>query len=438
MRLADGFFESSCGFLAGVFLASLFYGFSSGYLLIGLGIALISAVIIFLRRFRWLFLIPFIILGAAYFIIFDKINQSPDLIYGEKIKLRGIISESEQRLNSQKIVLAGNIQITTGRYPEFEYGDLIEAEGVIKTIPPERRGYFEKEGIAGLMQFPQIAAISKGHGSLIKSSLLKVKRFFEASYKKVLPFEKAVFLSGLTLGETAEFSDEFKEKLRLTGTSHLVALSGYNISILVSSLATLVSAWWLTRRFKFPIIILFILGFVVMTGAEASVVRAAIMAMLLLIADKLRRLFYFPNAVAAAALGMVLINPKILAFDIGFQLSFAALLGLVYFRPKLKEKFKIEEGGFFKWRSHFLDTTSAQLTVLPILLYHFGYFSPIGIISNVFILEVIPITMGLGFFTAFAAVLWIKAAWLISIPLSIFLGYDVGVINIFAKIASLL
>ena len=175
-----------------------------------------------------------------------------------------------------------------------------------------------------------------------------------------------------------------------------------------------------------------------MTGAEASVVRAAIMGLLLLLADKIGRVYDFKNAVTAAAVGMVLWNPKILAFDIGFQLSFAALLGIVYFRPYLVKWLKMKEvSGFLNWRDHFLNTTSAQIAVLPLLIYHFSFFSPFGILANVLILEFIPITMTLGFFIGIFSIFSYHLAWLLSFPASVFLGYELLMIDLWAQITKI-
>ncbi len=373
-------------------------------------------------------------LGAAYYFTFDYFQKDDGIIFDRKVEFSRIITEAEQRLNSQKLVV-DDIQITTSRYPQFDYGDKIKIIGVIKKPGGEFENYFSKEGIAGLMPFPTIELISKNNGSSVKAELFKIKSFFASSFKKVLPFKQATFLAGLTLGDTSEFSDEFKEKLRLTGTTHLVALSGYNISVIVRYVGGLFAIWWVTRKLKLFLSVLVVIGFVVMTGAEPSVVRAAIMAMILLSADQIGRVAYIPNVIVAAALAMVLISPKILAFDIGFQLSFMALLGIIYLEPWLRQKFKAKsEPGFFGWRSHFWTTTSAQLAVLPILIYQFGFVSPVSILTNVLLLEFIPVTMGLGFFIGFAAVINYWLSWLIALPAYAFLSYELAIIDIFSKI----
>lgn len=435
MRLADIFFWCACFFLGGVLIASVASGFSQA-LWISLAVIILVGSVIFLTRRRKLavFMVA-AVLGAGYFLLTD--TKPAELPFGQRVELTGVITEAEQRINSQKIVVE-NIQIATSRYPEFEYGDKILAVGVIKSVDGEWESYFKKEGVIAMMSFPKIELISKNNGSPIKANLLAIKRFFESSYRRVLPFEQAAFLSGLTLGSTAEFSDDFKEKLRLTGTTHLVALSGYNIAIIVLAVNGILKLWWVTKKFHLPISILVILGFVLMTGAEASVTRAAIMAGLALLADKIGRVYYLRNAIAAAALVMVLINPRILAFDIGFQLSFLALIGITHLEPWLRAKFKAKsEAGFLGWRSHFWTTTSAQLAVLPAVIYHFGFVSPVSIFTNVFLLEFIPITMTLGFFTGFAALIGYWFSWLIALPASVFLGYEMGIINLFSKVMSI-
>ncbi|MEK7654349.1 MAG: ComEC/Rec2 family competence protein [Patescibacteria group bacterium] len=442
MRLHDIFFWFACFFLAGVLVASIASGFANPYWISALLILVLSVGIFVIRR-KWLFVgsvslvILSLVVGSLYFFAFDAWRQPEPIPYGQKVEFSGIVSDQEQRIDGQKIVV-GNIQLAAPRYPEYKYGDEIKVTGVIKTVEGDWENYFKKENIAGLMGFPEIELISRGNGSKIKFALLEVKAFFISSFQKVLPFDKAAFMSGLVLGETAEFSDEFKEKLRATGTSHLVALSGYNIAIIASTVANLLSLWWFTKRFTFAGSTLLIFAFVLMTGGEASVVRAAIMGFLVLLADRLRRVYYFRNAVAFTALAMVLVNPKVLAFDIGFQLSFMALIGITYLKPLLEKWMKWEgRSGIINWRQNLLTTSAAQVAVLPVILYHFGTFSPIGVLANVLILEFIPLTMGLGFFIAFSFAISPSLALVISWPASILMGYELGVISFFAKILSI-
>ena len=454
------FFWATSFFLVGVLIASITYGFSQAYVITALIILLLvvllalSHVVVLSHVIALVVVAVMMAGGAAYFFVFNHFQQPQKIIFNQKVTIEGVIIKSEQRLESQILVVRSGmlgvgskapnsqrpmfkVQIVTQRYPKYDYGDKVALEGVIKEPQESSRGYYLKEGVTGTMSFGKITVLAHDQGSSLKAGLLKIRNSIESSYKKVLPLEKAAFLSGLTLGSTAEFSDEFKDKLRVTGTSHLVALSGYNILVIVSSLAFFLGSLRLSQKWQFPIMTLFVIGFVVMTGGEASVVRAAIMAFLMLFAERIGRLYHFRNALAATALVMILYNPNVLVFDIGFQLSFAALIGIVYLGPWLKEKvgWTKKEQGMLKWRENLIMTTSAQIAVLPLLFYHFGYASPLGVLSNLFILEFVPITMGFGFVIAALYLISSTLALIVSWPVSILLGYMLGVINIFTKIS---
>ena len=122
------------------------------------------------------------------------------------------------------------------------------------------------------------------------------------------------------------------------------------------------------------------------------------MGFLALLASQVGRLYSVRNAIVLAAFFMVLVNPRILYFDIGFQLSFLALVGIVYLGPAIQKFFRMKkEEGFLGWRKNFLTTTSAQLGVAPLLIINFNQFSLFALLANILILEVIPPTMFLGF-----------------------------------------
>ena len=343
-------------------------------------------------------------------------------------------------MNQQNLVLelkephSGKIRITTPRYPSWNYGDLVEVRGMIKKPSEQSANYFEKEGIFGTISFPEITLKESSQGSPIKTALFKIKGFSESTFKRVLPPEKAALLSGLTLGETAEFSKEFREKMSLTGTSHLVALSGYNITV-VGKGVMLALGFWFSRRKRFLGAVLAIVLFVIMTGAEASVVRAAIMGFIVLLADQTQRVFSFRNAIAIAAFLMILFNPRILVWDIGFQLSFAAVMGLVYLEPAIRKLFKVSpKPGFLRWRENLLTTVSAQLTVIPILLSNFGSFSLIGFLTNVLVLTFVPVTMFLGLLTVAAGIFSYYLAQVFGWLANALLSYEIGVIDLFSRI----
>jgi len=173
-----------------------------------------------------------------------------------------------------------------------------------------------------------------------------------------------------------------------------------------------------------------------MTGAEASVIRAAIMGILVLVADRSGRFYDMKNALIFSAFLMTLQNPKVLLFDVGFQLSFLAVLGIVYLKPALQKLIKMKETpGFLSWRDNLFTTASAQLMVLPILVLNFDTFSSISLLANVIILELIPITMTLGFVIGFVSLISYYLSLIFGWFTAILLYFETGVIKFFAGIS---
>ncbi len=325
---------------------------------------------------------------------------------GETLNFQGLIVNNPAPRGSYQDIylqtkLSGaevKILVKAPRYPKYSYGDLITVNGPVKKPEPEGYAqYLAKEGVSAVVSYPKIELVAKDKGVSFKAFLFDFKNSIVEEFGKILPAEESAFLSGLVLGERSDFSTEFKEAMQTSGTTHLVALSGYNVTIIVQA-AMITLALFLRRRTAIVFAFIFLVAFVLMTGAEASVVRAAIMGALVVLAKESGRVWNVRNAIILAGLIMILINPKILVFDVGFELSFLALIGIVYLRPAISNLFHTkEEPGFLSWWENLLTTSSAQLMVAPILIQSFGNFSPISLLSNVLILGLIPSTMMLGF-----------------------------------------
>ncbi|MDI6821007.1 MAG: ComEC/Rec2 family competence protein [Patescibacteria group bacterium] len=397
------------------------------------------------KRFFWLAgLSLFILVGSLYCVYDDlKFHKSVNIEFDKKILFSGtVINNPVIKNTNQEFVLklskpqSGRVLVKTAPYPRFNYGDNLQIKGKIQkpsTIGYAR--YLEKEKISGTVSFSEINVLSRNNGSVFKAWLFNIKNKITESFQKVLGVKEAAFLNGLTLGGTSGLTDAFKKAMSLSGTTHLVALSGYNITILVWVVMG-VFIYFLPRRLSFILTFLAIIAFVAMTGAESSVVRAGIMGMLVLLAREVGRVYDFRNAIILAALAMVLINPKVLVFDIGFELSFLALLGIVYLRPALIKLFKIKENiSFLSWRDNLFTTASAQLAVVPILISNFGNFSPTSLISNVLILEFVPFTMAFGFFIAASSFVSYHLALIFGWIVMILLKFEIFVIELFARIS---
>jgi len=446
MKIYDAAFCIAVFFILGALAASL----KLGFFVVIAAVALAAALFLFTGYFKksptffWLAgLCFFIIIGAFYYLIWgNRQIKNINIVFDKKINFTGIVVKNPERGSQQKLVVesqppySGKILAKIQPYPAFDYGDMISFEGTIKRAEPESyANYLAKDGIFGITSYPKIELVAKNRGSNFRAALFKFKEKIILGFQKTLAPEKAAFLSGITMGERAEFSKEFKEAMARSGTTHLVALSGYNISVIVMAMFVFLG-YFLGRRYTFILTIAVILGFVLMTGAEASVVRAAIMGFIALLATQVGRLYSVRNAIILAAFFMALINPMVLRFDAGFQLSFVALIGIVYLSPAIKKFFRVpEERDILSFKENFFTTLSAQLAVLPILISNFGAASPVSLLTNILILSVIPLTMSLGFILAGLGFISDYLALIFGWFVGLFLSYETFIIKFFGKLS---
>ncbi|MBI2003478.1 MAG: ComEC/Rec2 family competence protein [Parcubacteria group bacterium] len=185
------------------------------------------------------------------------------------------------------------------------------------------------------------------------------------------------------------------------------------------------------RQKAFWVTVLAIAAFTVLTGASASVIRAALMGILVLLAYREGRFYSMTNSIVLAGTVMIALNPKVLRFDAGFQLSFLATLGLVRLAPFFKEKLeKLPE--FFNFKENFVATLSAQLAVLPVILYNFGNFSLVSLPANVLILPIIPVTMLFGFLAGISGLVWLPLGNLVGLAAWLLAEYEILIVRLFS------
>ncbi|MCX6788543.1 MAG: ComEC/Rec2 family competence protein [bacterium] len=440
------FFYGGISFLIGIFAAS----FNVPPFFITVSTIAVCALFLFFvfyykssRDVWFAFLVLFVIAGSVYYRIDDSKFKNAQIPFGKVIEFSGLVTSDPVKNNDMRemrVMLDAPFKtkiFVRVRDGEFSYGDIISGSGKIERANEDSYArYLEGQYIRGIINFPTINKVSEHNGSAIKFELLNIKHKIARVFSNVLPPEQATFLSGLTIGARGTFSPELKEAMQKSGTTHLVALSGYNISILVYVTMIFLLGFMHRRKALFFSVIA-ILGFVIMTGAEASVVRAAIIGFIILLSSEIGRAYDIRNVILFACLSMVLISPKVLVFDVGFELSFLALLGIIYINPIIMRLVGMTEkdNSFILWKTSLITTASAQITTLPILIANFGIFSPISLLSNVAILELIPITMGLGFMTALTAPISYYISLVFGLLVSAFLKFELFLIYFFAKIS---
>ena len=245
---------------------------------------------------------------------------------------------------------------------------------------------------------------------------------------------QAELLSGVLFGSQDNLDYEWKKKMSLAGVRHITAVSGTHIILLSQILLWLGVALGLYRQRAAAVAIFLVWAYVFLVGWPASAIRAGVMASLLLTANILGRPNRARRTVILAGAVMLAVNPSLLRFSIGFQLSFLATLGLIYFAPLtqswLAVKFKFLRAGNL---SQLLAINfSAWLFTLPLSVYYFGYFSPVAIVSNFLVAPIIPLIMILGFLMLAAGLIYQPLAMIIAWPLNLLLSYFLQVIDWFS------
>lgn len=299
------------------------------------------------------------------------------------------------------------ILVRAERFPEYVYGDRLSINGMIE-LPENFESYeggpefnyimyLAKDQIRYIMSRPQITKLGEGYGSRIITGLYTFKDLFIRNIENLLSEPESSLLGGILLGETSSLPKDVTDNFRAAGLTHILVLSGYNVNIVAESLLKAFS--FLPRLYGSVLGGGSIILFALMTGASQTTIRASIMALIGLLSRGMARKYNVARALTLAAFLMVLHNPYILAFDVSFQLSFLATIGIVYVSPIVSDwlSFVPEK---YKLREMCATTLGTQLFVTPYLLYTMGQLSIVSLFSNVLILAFIPYSMLLGFVAA--------------------------------------
>lgn len=369
--------------------------------------------------------------------LIGKIVKEPD-IRDNNIKLivKAWPIEDGQAFFEKKDYI--KILITVDRYPEYNYGDGLKITGKIQEPMSfedfNYKDYLKKDGISAVVYYPKIEKIylKPDLSDFFIVPTLKLKEKLREKLHYYIPFPQSYILSALVLGDKNKISADFKEKLNISGLRHLTAVSGLHIVVLSSALVSFFG-FFLKRDRAIYFSLLFIFFFIVLTGFQISSIRALIMGSLFLIGPLLGRKSFGLRSLFLAGLFMLLVNPFVLFYDIGFQLSFLAALGIILLSPAFNKKTNFIFGKFSKLREITSTTLSAYIFTLPILVYNFGQTSFAGLISNLLILPIIPFVMVLGLLFLFLSILLPFVGFIFSFIAWLVLSYVILVIKIFSQ-----
>ncbi|MEK7552373.1 MAG: ComEC/Rec2 family competence protein [Patescibacteria group bacterium] len=360
----------------------------------------------------------------------DNLEKSRDT--GEIITFIGtIVEEPDIRdTNIKYTVLVEEIDerilITAKIFPELEYKDRIKLSGKLETPKefPEfnYREFLIKDKIHTVLYDPEIELIEKKNFSFYQK-ILDIKNILRRSTEKILPYPYSEILKAMMLGDTSSLPQDVKDIYKNVGLSHILAISGSHITIIAGILFSLLN---LTRFRKksFYIILSVLIFYIVLIGYPASAVRAGIMAGILLLGEKLKRPYFIERGLLVAAFLMLIINPLFLRYDIGFQLSFLAVLGISQTQNIFKDFFNKFFRGKLLWFQDVLAITlAAQIYTLPLVIYNFGFFSLFSPLVNILVVPTLPMLTILSFIAIFAGVIWSFLGILLALPVYLILVY---------------
>ena len=342
--------------------------------------------------------------------------------------------------------VSGDLLVQAGRFPGYAYGDRLRARGQLQTPPVlddfDYRRYLAQRGIHSLMRRATIERVAENQGSPFWALLYRLKARGSGLLDRVLPEPAAALANGMLLGIESGIPDDVAEAFKATGTTHVIVISGSNIALLSGVLMAGLSRVLGKRRAAFPAIAGIIL-YVLLVGADAAALRAGLMGSLFILAIYFGRRSTAYVSLCASALFMTVLNPLTL-WDIGFQLSFMATLGLILFTPVIEGQFqRVLARGLTKERMRrvmgilndaLIVTLAAQVTTLPVIVYYFGRISLISLVTNFFILPAQPPIMTGGMATLVAGLAWEPLARGLALIPWLFLTYTTAVVRLTAAV----
>ncbi|MBT6254009.1 ComEC/Rec2 family competence protein [Candidatus Uhrbacteria bacterium] len=357
------------------------------------------------HRYIQLFLVSWLLIVVTHGLFYR--DQWPQMSPMDDTELSGVVNEvvshkgKSQTFRIEVGEYPGRVQVTTGGYPRVRVGDVV---GVRCNLEPIADIYVEEFRYDRYLAKEKVYSVCRGYGSpeilghdpSLRSKLFGFRDRFEQVMQRNLVEPHASFLAGLLYGARSTLPDDIQEQFRKTGTMHIVAVSGYNVTLVADVLLLILTATFFKRQHAFWFVMVGILMFVIFAGGDPAVVRAGIMGGLVLIAKQLGRLQGTVTIFLIAAAIMTLVNPRVLLDDVGFQLSFAAAIGLVTLGPKIALKLTFIPT-FLNARSILSETLAAILATMPISILQFHQFSLVAPVANLLVVPLVSVTMMIGF-----------------------------------------
>lgn len=357
-------------------------------------------------------------------VVIDDPRRTAD---GQRITLQAARAQVQGRWQaSEGLVLA-----TLPTYPEWHYGDRLRLYGVLSTPrDAERAGQFDyrqylaRKHIFSIMKPQSVQGLAGGAGGPWRF-LLDLRDHARHVLLRELPEPQASLAVGILLGLQSTIPDDVSADFSATGTSHILVISGWNISIIAAALYNLAAALKLSKRRAFWPILAAIWLYTLFVGATPTVIRAAVMGTIVVVGQRLERPAHAWTTLFAACWAMTLWDPQTL-WDLGFQLSALATASLFAFgkgTEALLMRTPLRVGWLGWAREALTATLAAQVLALPLILYQFGNLSVIAPLANVVLLPVVPYAMLFGALALVAGMVYLPLGQGLALLAYLFLAW---------------
>ncbi|MCK9272499.1 ComEC family competence protein [Candidatus Gracilibacteria bacterium] len=290
-----------------------------------------------------------------------------------------------------------SLLVKTGKKLNLNPGDLINFKSKIYEIKNtgnfDYRTYLKLKNIYGMVYMYNFDVIGK-NSTNYENFIEKIRNKILITIKEIYPKDSSNLLSGILIGERNDLSLELKNNFNRSGLTHIIAVSGFNITIIIIFLSFILRPF--PMAIKIPIIVGFIVVFVNIVGDNSPAIRAAIMGIISYISLSYSRKINLFNLILFIVIFFIILNPLIINYDISFQLSLLSVIGIVYFSDYLKKLLNLLPNKFSIKEALILTLCSVIFT-LPIIVVNFGQLSIMSPISNILVTFAIPLSMLFGF-----------------------------------------
>ncbi|MDD5399209.1 MAG: ComEC/Rec2 family competence protein, partial [Dehalococcoidia bacterium] len=456
----------SVAWIAGIFAGSIF---TAPVWLLALPLLFIPLIILMPGHRRPLALLAVCVLAFPAGALLYQSSQHPlnsmqVQYYNDQgaVSLEGVVDDQpevrgsslEFKLAASNIHIAdnstsirGGVLIRLPFFRSYQYGDMLQLSGRLETPPQfedfDYRDYLANKGIYSIMNYPAVNIIGTDKGYLPLAWIYSLRNNLSQSLTLCLPEPQGSLARAILLGLRGSLPYDLLQSFYATGTTHLIAISGMNLTILLGMVLAL-TIWIFGRKNRayFWISLSFIWLYTLLTGMPATMVRAAVMGSVFLLAELLGRQRNGLAALVLAAALMTAAEPRVL-WDISFQMSFLSMLGLILIAPYLiafaSPHMPHRQSRYTVWLKKiivisFATTLAAVIATWPLTALSFHSFSIVSAPATFFSMPSFPGIIITSLFTALADLAWPPLGTIFGWLAWLFLSYFLLVVQIFSSI----